>query len=112
MSNGTFYTIIVSVVISIAAWVTHIVHCLMYAKYMLLIAGGIVAPIGVIHGIGIWFGASWQFLKSSSEGFEKSFMMAKIKRMEYGKLNYLRMYSLRVIHSDTKRENARGYEAS
>ncbi len=42
-----------------AAWLTHIIHCLVAAKYLLLIAGGIIAPIGVIHGIGLWFGVSW-----------------------------------------------------
>jgi len=42
-----------------AAWLTHIVHCLMAAKYLLLIAGAIIAPVGVIHGIGLWFGVSW-----------------------------------------------------
>jgi len=43
----------------LAAWVTHIVTCLIQAKYLLLIAGAFIAPVGVIHGIGIWFGVSW-----------------------------------------------------
>ena len=43
----------------VSAWVTHVVHCLLAAKYLLLIAGAIIAPVGVIHGIGIWFGVSW-----------------------------------------------------
>jgi len=42
-----------------AAWITHVVHCLMAAKYLLLIAGAFVFPVGIIHGIGIWFGVSW-----------------------------------------------------
>lgn len=42
-----------------AAWLTHIIHCLMAAKYLLLIAGAFIAPVGVIHGIGLWFGISW-----------------------------------------------------
>ena len=42
-----------------AAWMTHIIHCLMAAKYLLLIAGAFIAPVGVIHGIGLWFGVSW-----------------------------------------------------
>jgi hypothetical protein len=49
----------IAVLLSIAAWLTHIIHCLITAKYLLLIAGALVAPVGVIHGIGIWFGASW-----------------------------------------------------
>jgi len=43
----------------VGAWLTHIVHCLIYAKYLLLLAGGVIAPIGVIHGFGLWFGVAW-----------------------------------------------------
>jgi hypothetical protein len=43
----------------IAAWFTHIIVCLVQAKYLLLIAGAFIAPVGIIHGIGIWFGVSW-----------------------------------------------------
>ncbi len=50
---------VILIVGSIVAWMTHIIHCLMYAKYMLLIAGAIIAPVGVIHGIGLWFGVTW-----------------------------------------------------
>jgi hypothetical protein len=42
-----------------AAWVTHIITCLLTAKYVLLLAGAIIAPVGIIHGIGIWFGVQW-----------------------------------------------------
>lgn len=41
------------------AWCTHIFSCLLTAKYVLLVAGALVAPVGVIHGIGIWFGVDW-----------------------------------------------------
>jgi hypothetical protein len=47
------------ILVPIAAWLTHVIYCLSAAKYVLLLAGGIVAPIGVIHGVGIWFGAGW-----------------------------------------------------
>ena len=46
-------------IISIAAWLTHIIHCLIHAKYLLLIAGALIAPVGVIHGVGLWFGVAW-----------------------------------------------------
>lgn len=46
-------------IVSMAAWITHIIHCLMAAKYLLLIAGALIAPVGVIHGIGLWFGVAW-----------------------------------------------------
>ena len=43
--------------VPIAAWLTHIIVCIQNEVYLLLIAGAIVVPVGVIHGIGIWFGA-------------------------------------------------------
>lgn len=42
-----------------AAWITHIIVCLLEAKYLLLIAGAIVFPVGIIHGFGIWLGVDW-----------------------------------------------------
>lgn len=40
----------------IAAWITHVVVCIKASAWILLLFGAIVAPIGIIHGIGIWFG--------------------------------------------------------
>tara|TARA_R110000787_G_scaffold134542_1_gene246943 strand:+ start:175 stop:357 length:183 start_codon:yes stop_codon:yes gene_type:complete len=53
------YILMITVIALLAAWVTHIIHCLVYAKYLLLIAGGFIFPVGVVHGIGIWFGVGW-----------------------------------------------------
>jgi uncharacterized oligopeptide transporter (OPT) family protein len=44
------------IVWAIAAWITHVVVCLQTSSWGFLIAGAILAPIGVIHGTGIWFG--------------------------------------------------------
>ncbi|UTU07879.1 hypothetical protein CcrC1_gp193 [Caulobacter phage C1] len=41
----------------VAAWVTHIVICLKTANLVFLIAGALIFPIAVIHGVGSWFGA-------------------------------------------------------
>lgn len=41
----------------IAAWFTHVVTCISTAKYLFLVAGAIFAPVGVIHGVGIWLNA-------------------------------------------------------
>ncbi len=41
---------------AIAAWITHVVTCLTVGSWGFLVAGALVAPIGVIHGTGIWFG--------------------------------------------------------
>lgn len=42
-----------------SAWVTHIIACLASAKYLLLIAGAFIFPVGIIHGISVWFGMGW-----------------------------------------------------
>ena len=60
MSNETSgFMVIATLIACIGAWFTHIIHCLVHAKYLLLIAGGFIFPVGVIHGIGIWFGVNW-----------------------------------------------------
>ena len=41
----------------LAAWLTHVITCLAAGTWGFLVAGALVAPIGVIHGTGIWFGA-------------------------------------------------------
>ena len=41
---------------TIPAWFTHVIHCIQYEQWLFLIAGAIMAPIGVIHGWGLWFG--------------------------------------------------------
>lgn len=41
----------------IAAWGTHVIVCIKTSAWLFLLAGAIAAPVGVIHGVGIWFGA-------------------------------------------------------
>ena len=38
------------------AWFTHVVTCLTVGAWGFLLAGAIMFPIGIIHGIGIWIG--------------------------------------------------------
>lgn len=40
----------------VAAWLTHVITCLMHAMWGFLIAGALFFPIGMIHGVMIWFG--------------------------------------------------------
>jgi len=40
---------------SIAAWFTAVVHCIANEKIAMLFVDGFIPPIGVIHGITIWF---------------------------------------------------------
>lgn len=53
-------------VTSLAAWITHVAVAVQYlvgeaavaTGYTILLALGVfVPPVGVVHGIGIWFGA-------------------------------------------------------
>jgi hypothetical protein len=41
---------------SAAAWITHVIVCIKASAWVLLAFGCIVAPVGVIHGIGVWLG--------------------------------------------------------
>ena len=52
--DGEFVAIVA--LVSIAAWLTHVVVCLNAGKWGFLIAGALFFPIGIIHGIGIWLG--------------------------------------------------------
>ncbi len=40
----------------IGAWLTHIITCLATGKWGFLVAGAQFFPIGIVHGVGIWFG--------------------------------------------------------
>ncbi len=40
-----------------AAWLTHLIVCFGDERWGFLIAGAIMFPIAIVHGIGIWFGA-------------------------------------------------------
>ena len=40
----------------IAGWLTHVIVTIQTAKWILLLAGAILFPIGIIHGWGLWFG--------------------------------------------------------
>lgn len=39
------------------AWLTHVVVCIKTAAWGFLIAGAVFFPVGIIHGVGTWFGA-------------------------------------------------------
>jgi hypothetical protein len=49
-------TILALSAISGAAWLTHTISCLLDGRWGFLIAGAIAFPVGVVHGIMIWFG--------------------------------------------------------
>ena len=39
-----------------AAWLTHVITCIQSARWILLLVGAFVFPVGCVHGTGIWFG--------------------------------------------------------
>lgn len=58
MSDGFIgISAVIFTLAAIAAWATHVIVCIKTASWLFLIAGAICAPIGVVHGVGYWFGA-------------------------------------------------------
>ena len=53
---GTLF-LFVFMITSISAWATHVITCIENEQWGFLIAGAIAAPVGIVHGVGIWFGA-------------------------------------------------------
>lgn len=41
---------------SLGAWLTHIVTCISTEAWMLLFMGALIFPVGIIHGVMVWFG--------------------------------------------------------
>ena len=41
----------------LASWINHIIICIVLEKYALLIAGAIMFPIAMCHGLGSFMGA-------------------------------------------------------
>jgi hypothetical protein len=41
---------------SLAAWLTHVFVCLSAGAWGFLVAGALIFPIAIIHGVGLWFG--------------------------------------------------------
>lgn len=54
MSDGTLFGVAL-VVAMIAAWLTHVFTCFITASWGFLIAGAIFFPIGILHGLYLWF---------------------------------------------------------
>lgn len=54
---AAFISVCAIIVSPFAAWLTHIVVCLQTGNWGFLIAGALFFPIGLVHGVGHWFGA-------------------------------------------------------
>lgn len=53
---GCLGVMAVATIISVSAWITHVIYCFNTEQWFPLIAGAILFPIAVIHGVGLWFG--------------------------------------------------------
>lgn len=56
LAGAGITAVLALVLTTIAAWITHVIVCIKASAWILLAFGCIVAPVGVIHGIGIWLG--------------------------------------------------------
>jgi hypothetical protein len=56
MDPPTALSCLLGAALCYAAWLTSIVFCAVNGARPLLIAAAMFFPVGIIHGIGIWFG--------------------------------------------------------
>lgn len=56
LAGAGITAVLALVLTTIATWITHVIVCIKASAWILLAFGCIVAPIGVIHGIGVWLG--------------------------------------------------------
>jgi hypothetical protein len=56
MDMSTAAVFLLAVMCTHSAWLTSIVFCSAHDERHLLIAAASFIPIGVVHGIGVWFG--------------------------------------------------------
>ena len=52
---GTLFGAIIGIA-GVLAWFTHLFVCFLDDRWGFLIAGAIMFPIAIVHGVGIWFG--------------------------------------------------------
>lgn len=54
VSYVAMYAVLLSVILG--SWATHVINCIKDEQWFLLLIGVLVAPVGMIHGVGIWIG--------------------------------------------------------
>ena len=54
--TGCAIMVLLAIFASFPAWLTHVIVCIQEELWGFLIAGALLAPIGIIHGFMIWFG--------------------------------------------------------
>lgn len=53
---GLLLAFVALILTNLAAWITHVIVCIKASAWVLLAFGCIVAPVGVVHGVGVWLG--------------------------------------------------------
>lgn len=56
MNLQTLATLMFALLFSYSAWLTSIVFCASNGLRALLVAGAVFFPVGIVHGVGVWFG--------------------------------------------------------
>ncbi|HWD14300.1 MAG TPA: hypothetical protein VG519_13200 [Pseudochrobactrum sp.] len=56
LAGAGITAVLALILTTIAAWITHVIVCIKAGAWILLAFGCIIAPVGVIHGIGVWMG--------------------------------------------------------
>lgn len=56
INKGCAIATIVLILAAIPAWITHVIVTIQTEQWVLLVIGALVAPVGIIHGFGIWLG--------------------------------------------------------
>ena len=56
-AGGALALLYIGIIISLfGAWLTHVIVTIQAQEWIFLLAGAIFAPIGIVHGFGVWFG--------------------------------------------------------
>lgn len=55
-SIGGIFAAVLLTLTALIAMITHVVVCIKTSAWILLLFGLFFAPVGIIHGVGTWFG--------------------------------------------------------
>ena len=56
MDLQTALSILLGLAFCYSAWLTSIVFCAVAGLRPLLVAAAVFFPVGIVHGVGVWFG--------------------------------------------------------
>lgn len=56
MTDDYEWTTVIFLLALFMAWMTHVVTTISSGAYVLLLVGALFFPVGIIHGIMVWFG--------------------------------------------------------